>query len=107
MDRRSREALKFWQSFPPVYRQCATIDGVLPHPHKKPQKKGMTEQQKLENQTMASERIIVEQSISGLMRYRILSEKLRTQLLDFYNKIIEICAGLWNFYLSSHFFITH
>jgi hypothetical protein len=43
---RSREdARKFWQSFPPVYRQCTTIErvlpplvsngklGVLPHPY--------------------------------------------------------------------------
>jgi insertion element IS1 protein InsB len=30
---RSREdARKFWQSFLPVYRQCATIEGVLLHP---------------------------------------------------------------------------
>jgi hypothetical protein len=76
-------------------------------PHKKPIKKELTAEQKLENQAMASERIIVEQSIGGLKRYRILSERLRTQLLDFYDKIIGICAGLWNFYLSSHFFVTH
>jgi IS1 family transposase len=30
---RSREdARKFWQSLPPVYRQCAVVDGVLLHP---------------------------------------------------------------------------
>jgi hypothetical protein len=52
---------------------------------------------------MASERIKVEQSMSGLKRYRILSERLRTQLLDFYDKIVAVCAGLWNFYLSSSF----
>jgi hypothetical protein len=75
-------------------------------PHKKPVKKELTFEQKLENKVMASERIIVEQSISGLKRYRILSERLRTQSLDFYDKIIGVCAGLWNFYLSSHFFIT-
>ena len=36
-----------------------------------------------------------------LKRYRILSERLRTQSLDFYDKILGICAGLWNFYLAS------
>jgi len=50
---------------------------------------------------MASERIKIEQSISGLKRYRILSERLRIQSLDFYDKILGVCAGLWNFYLSS------
>lgn len=70
-------------------------------PHKRPPKQTLTKQQKLENQVMASERIKVEQSISGLKRYRILSERLRTQSLDFYDKILGVCAGLWNFYLSS------
>ena len=36
-----------------------------------------------------------------LKRYRILSERLHTQSLDFYDKILGICTGLWNFYLSS------
>jgi hypothetical protein len=70
-------------------------------PHKKSQKKLLTNEQKLENKTFASERIKVEQSISGLKRYRILSERLRTQSLDFYDKILGVCAGLWNFYLAS------
>jgi hypothetical protein len=74
---------------------------VLLHPHKKSQKKLLTNEQKLENKTFASERIKVEQSISGLKRYRILSERLRTQSLDFYDKILGVCAGLWNFYLAS------
>ncbi len=70
-------------------------------------KKELTTEQKLENQAMASEKIMVEQSMSGLKRYRILSERLRTQLFDFYDKIIGICAGLWNLYLSFHLFLTH
>jgi DDE superfamily endonuclease len=74
---------------------------VLLHPHKKSQKKLLTNEQKLENKTFASERIKVEQSISGLKRYRILSERLRTQSLDFYDKILGVCAGLWNFYFAS------
>ncbi len=69
-------------------------------PHKKSQKKLLTDEQKLENKTFASERIKVEQRISGLKRYRILSERLRIQSLDFYDKILGVCAGLWNFYLS-------
>jgi len=36
-----------------------------------------------------------------LKRYRILSERLRTQSFDFYDKMSRICAGLWNFYLAS------
>ncbi len=73
---------------------------MLLHPHKKSPKKPLTNEQKLENKTFASERVKVEQSISGLKRYRILSERLRTQSLDFYDKILGVSAGLWNFYLS-------
>ena len=40
-------------------------DGVLRHPHKKSQKKLLTNEQKWENKTFASERIKVEQSMSG------------------------------------------
>lgn len=69
-------------------------------PHKKPQKKELTPEQKEENQLLARERIIVEHSIAGLKRYRILSDRLRLHDLDLYNQILGICAGLWNFRLS-------
>jgi|WetSurMetagenome_2_1015567.scaffolds.fasta_scaffold93445_2 hypothetical protein len=38
-----------------------------------------------------------------LKRYRILSERLRTQSIDFYDKVVGVCAGFWNFYLSFSF----
>jgi len=38
---------------------------VLRHPHKKSQKKPLTNEQKWENKTFASERIKVEQRMSG------------------------------------------
>jgi insertion element IS1 protein InsB len=42
---RSREdARKFWQSLPPVYRQCAVVDGVLLHPSDKWEARNNTEQ---------------------------------------------------------------
>ena len=50
---------------------------------------------------MASERIKVEHSIGGLKRYRILSDRLRTHLIDLYDGIIRVCARLWNFYLAN------
>ncbi len=69
-------------------------------PHKKPKKKELTPEQKEENQLLARERIIVEHSIAGLKRYRILSDRLRLHDLDLYNQILGVCAGLWNFKLS-------
>ena len=70
-------------------------------PHKKTKAKPLTEGQKDENKQMASERIKVEHSIGGLKRYRILSDRLRTHLIDLYDDVLGVCAGLWNFYLAN------
>lgn len=69
-------------------------------PHKKPKKQELTPEQKAENKGLARERIVVEHSIAGLKRYRILSDRLRLHDLDLYNQILGVCAGLWNFRLS-------
>ena len=61
----------------------------------------LSEKQKNENKTIAQERILVENSICGLKRYRILTNKLRTHTIDLYDNILGVCAGLWNFYLSN------
>jgi len=53
------------------------------------------------NKEKAKRRIKVEQAISGLKRYRILAERLRIHIGKLYDKILGICAGLWNFYLET------
>lgn len=70
-------------------------------PNKKPPKKELTESQKNENKVMASERIAVENSIAGLKRFRVLSDRLRIHDIDLYDEILGICAGLWNFNLHN------
>ena len=69
-------------------------------PHKKPKKQELTAEQKAENKVLAGERIVVEHSIAGLKRYRILSDRLRLHDFDLYNQVLGICAGLWNFRLT-------
>ena len=69
-------------------------------PHKKPKKKELTLEQKAENKVLASKRIVVEHALAGLKRYRILSDRLRMHDFGFYDVILGVCAGLWNFYLS-------
>lgn len=69
-------------------------------PHKKPKQQELTAEQKAENKLLAGERIVVEHSIAGLKRYRILSDRLRLHDLDLYNQVLGICAGLWNFRLN-------
>jgi hypothetical protein len=69
-------------------------------PHKKSTKHPLTEQQKREHKRSAADRVVVEHSIDGIKRYRFLSDRLRTHDLDLYDNILEVCAGLWNFYLA-------
>ncbi len=68
-------------------------------PHKKPKQQELTPEQKAENKVRAGERIVVEHSIAGLKRYRILSDRLRCPERDLYNQVLGLCAGLWNFKL--------
>lgn len=70
-------------------------------PHKKSKNHPLTEEQKEANRKLASERIVIENSFAGLKRYRILSDRLRIHDLDFYDEILGVCAGLWNFYLAN------
>lgn len=70
-------------------------------PFKKPKNGELTDEQKRVNKEQASERITVEHSIGGMKRYRILSDRLRMHGLAHYDELLEVCAGLWNFYLSN------
>lgn len=70
-------------------------------PYKKPRKEDLTDKQKQENKEMASQRIIIEHCIGGIKRFRILSGVLRMKDFDLYGKVFAICAGLWNFLLST------
>lgn len=69
-------------------------------PKKKPKGGYLSEDEKASNKLKAKNRIAVEHSLSGLKRYRVLSNRLRIKDFGHYNDILEVCAGLWNFYLS-------
>ncbi|TAE48301.1 MAG: hypothetical protein EAZ89_15480 [Bacteroidetes bacterium] len=69
-------------------------------PHKKKGGKQLDDAQKMENQELARERIRVEHSIGGMKRYRILTDRLRMHDFSFYDDVLEVCAGLWNFKLT-------
>jgi hypothetical protein len=68
-------------------------------PNKKPRNAELTEEQKIINKEQASQRVLVEHSIGGMKRYRLLSERLRLHSVKLYDNIAGICAGLWNFNL--------
>jgi hypothetical protein len=75
-------------------------------PHKKPRKSkanpnpSLTEEQKAENREISRGRVIVEQAISGLKRFGILSQKFRNRIQDFVDEVAVIGAGLWNWKLK-------
>jgi hypothetical protein len=74
--------------------------GGVELPVKKKKHKGLSVEEKSVNQKLSSERVAVEHGIGGMKRYRVLSNRLRMHDLQAYDRKLEICAGLWNFYLS-------
>lgn len=70
-------------------------------PKKKPCKQELSVEDKAQNRQKSCERIYVEHAIGGLKRYRILSDRLRIHDCQTYDSALEVCAGLWNFYLSN------
>ncbi len=85
-----------FQGFADVY-ECAKL--FLPH--KKPRGKERTPNQKFRNRQQARKRVVVEHSIGGFKRFRVLSDRLRMHNLKQYDLILEVCAGLHNFQLSA------
>ena len=69
-------------------------------PTKKPRGGNLTKNNKFRNAQQARKRVVVEHSIGGLKRYRILSDRLRMHNLDQFDTALEVCAGLWNFCLT-------
>lgn len=65
----------------------------------KGQSNELDDEQKKLNKEQAKERIVVEHSIGGMKRYRILCNRLRIKATAFLDTIIGVCAGLWNFML--------
>ncbi|MGI4735319.1 MAG: transposase family protein [Janthinobacterium lividum] len=74
--------------------------GKLFLPTKKPRGGKLTKNHKFRNTQQARKRVLVEHSIGGLKRYRILSDRLRMHNLDQFDIALEVCAGLWNFCLT-------
>jgi hypothetical protein len=70
-------------------------------PNKARKNTPLTPQQKQSNQELASKRIAIEHTIGGLKRYRILSDRLRVHDIEGHDSTLEVCAGLWNFYISN------
>lgn len=75
----------------------------IPHKRKRV-KKGesneLSDEQKVYNKLVSSERIVVEHSIGGMKRYRILSHVNRLKVTRLINSLLGVCAALWNFTIA-------
>ncbi len=69
-------------------------------PFKKPRGAERTPYQKFRNTQQARKRVVVEHSIGGFKRFRILSDRLRMHNLIHYDLLLEVCVGIHNFQLS-------
>lgn len=67
----------------------------------KGQSNELSEEQKAYNKATGQERIYVEHSIGGMKRYRILEHRNRVKSKRVLDRIIGVCAGLWNFVLEN------
>jgi len=89
-----------FQGFEKIYKTLETFIPVKKKRVKKGEKSELTPEQKEQNKQYGKERILVEHSIGGAKRYRILIDRLRYKSLSFINSVVGICAGLWNFTLT-------
>ncbi len=70
-------------------------------PHKKPLGGQLSDEQKADNQALASERVVCEHSFAGLKRYGIAHQVYRNRVEGFDDRSMVTVAGLWNFYLEA------
>ena len=54
----------------------------------------------IKNKSYSSKKVVVENALSGLKRFHVLSNKLRLHDTDLYNKVLGCCAAHWNFKIS-------
>lgn len=64
---------------------------------KKPKGKELTKEQKNENRTISTMRVMVEHAIGSAKRYRIVKDECRLRKNKYPYKVFAICAGLHNF----------
>jgi len=72
-------------------------------PHKKPRKSKnnpnaeLTQEQKDENKEMSKKRVIVENVIGGIKRFRCVSDRYRNHITELKDLFILLAASIWNF----------
>jgi len=67
---------------------------------KRPKRKELTSEEKLENRRINSIRVKVEHAICGVKRFAIVSGIFRNRKESIDDKAMEVVCGLWNYHLS-------
>ncbi len=100
------ENVKVWidlgyLGFEDIY-ECVKV--FIPHKKSRKSKKNpdpqLTPEQKQENKDISSVRVVVENAIGGIKRFRILIDTYRGKCEILVDKAMLIAAGLWNFKLK-------
>ena len=76
---------------------------VLAHKRKRVKKGAsnvLSEAQKAHNKVVNGERVVVEHSLGGMKRYRILVHRNRLRVTALLDRLLGVCAGLWNLTIS-------
>jgi hypothetical protein len=60
----------------------------------------LTRAEKKENHTISHFRIVAENAIGGMKRYRATTDKLRNKIGWFDDRVMRVSAGLWNYHLA-------
>lgn len=83
---------------------------AAPHihvPHRKPRKSAncphpqLSDDQKADNRAFSRIRVLIENAIAGLKRYKIVVDRFRNHLTDTEDRAMATVTALWNFYLVS------
>ncbi len=85
-----------YQGIEKYYAHKGLIQGIKKKPGQK-----LSPPDKDYNRAVSRLRIKVEHAIAGMKRYYILYYKLRLKSLALADEVVELGAGLWNYYLKS------
>lgn len=82
------------------------IEKDFPHadtsiPHKKPRGGELTPEQRDENRSISSHRVLSEHTIGGVKRLKSLTDTYRNTTKNFDDRLINIGCGIWNYHLKA------
>lgn len=77
------------------YRGMQKIHANVELPHRKTKKKPLTKEQKQENQVLSNQRVVVENVIGLLKRFKIIADRYRNRRKRFGLRF-NLIAGIYN-----------